>query len=160
MSTGVGGRAPPDRRTDVAEHPAGVLTRLSDTGRTVADPAQDVRGRTVRDADGSDLGTVDDLIVDRADEQVRMLRVEHGGILGIGAEVVLVPVEAVVAITGEEVRIDQSRQRVAGSPPYDPELTDQSEYYEALYGYYGYAPFWAPGYAGRPWPAGPGPGPL
>jgi sporulation protein YlmC with PRC-barrel domain len=123
-----------------------ILRKLSDTGRTVADPADDIRGRTVKDIQGEEIGTVDDLLVDSDEEKVRFLRVEHGGILGFGATPSFVPVDAVTAVTDDEVRIDQSRERVAQAPPYDPELADETDYYGSLYGHYGYPPFWYPGY--------------
>ncbi len=43
------------------------------------------------------------------------------------------------------VLINQTRERVTGAPAYDPELTEES-YYDNVYGYYGYAPFWGAGY--------------
>jgi len=45
------------------------------------------------------------------------------------------------------VVVDQTRERIAGSPAYDPDLTYDQGYYGGLYGYYGYAPYWGPGYA-------------
>ncbi|WP_337061007.1 PRC-barrel domain-containing protein [Kineococcus sp. G2] len=132
--------------------PADVLVRLSDSGSTVADPAEDVRGRRVVDGAGAELGTVDDLLVDRDEKHVRLLRLKHGGVLGIGAEVSFVPVEAVTGVGEDEVRVDLDRDRLAGAPRYDPDLADQSEFYGALYGYYGYAPFWGPGHVAGPWP--------
>ncbi|WP_432509394.1 PRC-barrel domain-containing protein [Kineococcus auxinigenes] len=143
------GEEPARRR---GTHPAGVLVRLGDTTGTVADPAEDVRGRRVLDGAGAELGTVDDLLVDGEQQRVRMLRLKHGGVLGIGAEVSFVPVEAITATTDEEVRVDLDRERVSGAPRYDPDLADQSEFYDSLYGYYGYTPFWGPGYVARPWP--------
>lgn len=132
----------------MADRPARALITLSDTGRTVADPAQDVRGLTVRDASGEELGTVEDLLVDADADQVRMLRITHGGLLGIGAEKILLPVEAVSRLTGDEVVVDQSRDRISSAPVYDPDLADQTSYYGDLYGYYGYTPYWAPGAPG------------
>ncbi|WP_239127690.1 PRC-barrel domain-containing protein [Asanoa siamensis] len=129
--------------------------RLSDTGRTVADPREDVRGKHVKDSDGTDIGTVADLLVDADEGRVRFLRVEHGGILGFGATPSFVPVEAVTAVLDEAVLIDQSSDRVAGAPRYDPELTDQADYYGDVYGYYGYPPFWVPGYVHPPFPPPP-----
>lgn len=130
---------------------ARALVALSDTGRTVADPAQDVRGRTVRDASGEELGTVDDLLVDAEADQVRMLRITYGGLLGIGAEKVFLPVEAVSRLADDEVVVDQSRDRITSAPAYDPDLADQTGYYGDLYGYYGYTPYWAPGATGGAW---------
>jgi len=125
---------------------AATLVRLGDSGRTVADPAEDVRGRKVKDRTGEDLGTVEDLLVDADAGKVRFLRVEHGGILGFGATPSFIPVDAVSRVTDDEVVIDRSREDVAGAPEYDPDLVDQSEYYENLYGHYGYPPFWGVGY--------------
>ncbi len=129
------------------------LIKLSDSGLMLADPAEDVRGRTVRDSDGEEIGTVEDLLIDSGEAKVRFLLVEHGGILGIGAKPSYVPVEAISTITEDEIRLSHSRQRVSESPRYDPELADESKYYADLYGYYGYAPFWGgPGYMGSVYP--------
>lgn len=122
------------------------LIMLSDSDRTIADPAEDIRGRRVCDKHDNDLGKVDDLLVDADEGKVRMLRVEHGGLLGFGATPSFVPVDAVTRITDETVYVAQSRDEVADAPRYDPDLTDETEYYGSLYGYYGYPPFWVSGY--------------
>ena len=122
------------------------LRALGDTGRTVADPAEDIRGLKVRDGTGDDLGTVDELLVDERTMRVHFLRVTHGGILGFGASASLVPVEAVTRIDEDTVDVDVDRQRVAGAPAYDPEMTDEHSYYDSLYGFYGWTPYWAGGY--------------
>lgn len=122
-----------------------ILVKLRDTGQTVADPAYDLRGRTAKDKDGHDLGTVHDLLVDSDEHKVRMLRLEHGGIFGIGATASFVPVQAIDRVTDDVVYIDQSVDTVAGAPRYDPDLVDQADYYANIYGYYGYLNFWGPG---------------
>jgi hypothetical protein len=66
-------------------------------------------------------------------------------------------VEAIQSITEDEVRIDQSRDRVAGAPDYDPELVED-DYYKSIYGYYGYAPYWGRGYVYPPYPHYPAAG--
>ncbi|WP_199516692.1 PRC-barrel domain-containing protein [Nucisporomicrobium flavum] len=122
------------------------LIKLSDSDQILADPGEDIRGRQVRDADGDDLGTVDDLLIDDGEGRVRFLRVAHGGILGFGATASFIPVDAVTRITDDTVYVGESRDRVAGAPGYDPELTEGSEYFEQLYGYYGYMPYWGGAY--------------
>ena len=47
------------------------LMRLSDTELTVADPAEDIRGRTVVDRNGEEIGDVDDLLLDDHGKRVR-----------------------------------------------------------------------------------------
>jgi sporulation protein YlmC with PRC-barrel domain len=127
------------------------LVRLTDTEKAISDPADDIRGRTVCDRNGQDLGSIEDLLIDSAEGKVRLLRVESDGILGLGATSTFIPVEAVREISDEKVRIDRSADVVAGAPRYDPEVVDASEtggteYYRDVYNYYGYPPFWAPGY--------------
>lgn len=127
------------------------LVRLSESGQTLAHPEEDVRNRTVRDAGGGDIGTIKDLIIDAAEQKVRFLYVGQGGILGIGQRTVLLPVDTVVRVTDREVHIDQDQERVHGAPAYDPDLTE-NRYYEELYGYYGFGPFWGAGYTYPPFP--------
>jgi hypothetical protein len=117
------------------------LMRLGDTDQTLAQPDLDIRGRTVRDREGGEIGTVDDLL-DPEEKKVRMLRVAHGGVLGIGATPSFVPVEAVTRVTADEVWVDRSGTEVTQSPRYDPELVDEEPYFTDVYGYYGYLPYW------------------
>ena len=128
------------------------LLRLRDTDLTVT-PDADVRGRDVIDRHGEDIGHVDDLLVDAEHERVRFLQVAAGGFLGLGERKFLIPVDAVTEVEGDRVRVDQARERVIDAPRYDPEVVSEREYWGDLYGYYGYTPFWAPGYAApaHPW---------
>ncbi len=127
------------------------LYKLSDSTLTVADPAEDIRGRRIVDSVGEEVGTVDDLMIDDREGKVRFLLAGSGGFLGLGETKFLIPVDAITRIAGDTVHINQTRRRVAGAPRYDPELTDQT-YLDSVYGYYGYSPYWAPGYAYPPYP--------
>ncbi|MDG4782267.1 PRC-barrel domain-containing protein [Micromonospora sp. WMMD961] len=132
-----------------------ILVKLSDSGQTIADVEQDVRGRRVLDADGDDLGKVDDLLIDRDEHKVRFLRVEHGGILGIGATATFLPVEAVRDVGDDTVRVDLTREKIEQAPTYDPEVVEEAGYYEDVYWYYGYAPFFSPSGVAPPYPVPP-----
>ena len=127
------------------------LVRLSDTDLTVADRAEDIRGRNVLDMAGEELGEVDDLLVDEREHKVRFLQVSSGGFLGLGARKFLIPVDAIMRITEDAVYISQSRERVASAPNYDPTLVDE-RYLGEVYGYYGYPPYWGPDYRYPPYP--------
>lgn len=122
------------------------LYTLGDRGQTVDGSANDIRGRDVKDKAGNGIGKVGDLLVDDREKKVRFLLVEHGGFLGFGETKTLVPVDAITKITDDAVLIDQSRERVAAAPGYDPDLIDDRPYHSGIYGYYGYSPFWGPGY--------------
>lgn len=129
----------------MAQEHSTTLRRLSDSNLTVTFADEDVRDRTVLDRHGEKIGTVSDLIIDDGEAQVRFLEVASGGIVGIGETKVLIPVDAVTGITDEAVRVDQTREHVAGAPAYDPTLTGRP-YWEGVYSYYGYGPYWMPGY--------------
>lgn len=121
------------------------LVHLADSDLTVK-TEDDLRGKEVVDRNDDEVGTVDDLVIDPQGLKVRFLQVGSGGFLGLGEKKQLIPVDAVVKID-EKVHIAQDRGHVAGAPAYDPDLVSAADYYEELYGYYGYPPFWAAGYA-------------
>lgn len=128
------------------EENTSTLIKLGSQGQTVADPSEDVRGRKVKDKDGADIGKVADLLIDTQDRKVRFLRVEHGGIFGLGATASFIPVDAISRITTNTVYLHQSGKHVAGAPKYDPDIRDENIYYGNLSGYYGYQPYWGMGY--------------
>ncbi len=132
------------------------LYTLGDRGKTIDGSANDVRGRQVKDKDGESIGKVADLLVDDQENEVRFLLVEHGGFLGFGETKSLIPVDAITKITENDVYVDQSRERVAAAPGYNPDLLHEQTYHESIYSHYGYAPYWGPGYlrAGG-WPMPP-----
>ncbi|MET3808461.1 sporulation protein YlmC with PRC-barrel domain [Nakamurella sp. UYEF19] len=123
------------------------LYTLGDRGQTIDGSANDVRGRQVKDSNGDGIGNVVDLLVDDQENKVRFMVVEHGGFLGFGETQSLIPVDAVTKTTKDEVFIDQSRERVAAAPGYDPGLLEARTYHASIYRHYGFTPYWGLGYA-------------
>jgi sporulation protein YlmC with PRC-barrel domain len=105
------------------------LVRLNDGDRILPDPAEDLRGRGVRDRDGDDLGKLGDLLIDEAEGKFQMLRVERGGVLAFGATLSFIPVEAITAIDADVVHMGELRERIAGAPHHDPDLIDAERHY-------------------------------
>jgi CBS domain-containing protein/sporulation protein YlmC with PRC-barrel domain len=132
-------------------NPKARLVRLSDTNLTLADPAEDIRGLEAVDMAGEQLGTVDDLFIDEQERKVRFLEVSSGGFLRLGATKFLLPVDAIARIADDVVHINQSRERVAGSPQYDPTLVEE-RYVSNVYSHYGYPPYWGDDYHYPPYP--------
>ncbi len=127
------------------------LRTLDDADLTTRDAAEDIRHRKVLDASGEEIGKIDALLVDDQETKVRFMRVASGGFLGIGKSKVLIPIEAIAKIEEDVVRVDQTRDHISNGPTYDPDLVDD-RYYDNLYGYYGYRPYWGLGYAYPPYP--------
>ncbi|UQU67980.1 PRC-barrel domain-containing protein [Couchioplanes caeruleus] len=112
------------------------MIRLTETGHRTAAPGR-ILGCRVTDRDGNPLGTVDDLLVDAEAQRLRLISVEHGGVVGFGATPSFIPVEAVDEVTGEGIRIALPSAQVADAPLYDPTVMGPREFCETLYGYYG-----------------------
>ncbi len=114
------------------------LIRLSDSDLILEDQTQDVRGLDVYDTNGEEIGTVEGLYVDEEERKVRFLDVAAGGFLGLGEKNLLIPVEAVREVNEDGVVVDKSREKVAGSPPFDTSVVPQAPYQRDIYDYYGY----------------------
>jgi sporulation protein YlmC with PRC-barrel domain len=132
----------------------GLLIHLSRSELELADPDADVRGHKVVDRGGDDIGKVDDLVIDPDERRVRFLLVGTGGFLGIGEQKLLIPVDAVTAVD-DRIHIDKENPDLSGAPVYDPSLVEEPSYYEGLYTYYGYPPYWTGGYVYPPFPHRP-----
>ena len=122
------------------------LLKLSDSGLTLADDKQDIRGRKVVDMNNEEIGKVDDLMIDSKEKRVRFLEVSSGGFLGIGKQQLLIPADAISRITKDTVHINRTREHVAAAPKYNPKLVLEDTHVENLYGHYGFSPYWVPGY--------------
>jgi sporulation protein YlmC with PRC-barrel domain len=131
-----------------SENSSRPLEKLSDAGLALADKSQDIRRRKVVDADGAEIGHVSHLFIDAEERKVRMIEVAAGGFLGLGDRHFLLPVDAIVSVGDHEVRVCETRERVVGSPAYDPTLikAPTPKHLDIFYGYYDLAPYWSAGY--------------
>ncbi len=84
------------------------LLKLGETDLTIRSPLEDVRGRMVIDQSGDEIGHVDALLIDDQERKVRFLRIASGGILGVGEQRFLVPVDAVLGMDDNQLVIDQT----------------------------------------------------
>ena len=128
------------------ERDLGTLTRLRDTDDTIANTSTDIRGMDVVDTDGETLGKIDGLFFDEHEQKIRLMEIASGGFLGLNQKKVVIPIDAIEEITTSTVRVNQSRDRVAGAPLYDPDVVPSVSSLDETYGYYGFLPFWGTGY--------------
>ena len=99
------------------------LTKLSETELPLEEPWQDMRGLAVYDNQDEQIGSVEDLYIDREARLASYLVVSAGGFLGLGKKHFLIPVEEVSRDVGEErVRITVQREKVLNSPEFDPDV--------------------------------------
>jgi sporulation protein YlmC with PRC-barrel domain len=121
------------------------LLRLSDADLRLTYPADDIRGNIVIDQAGFEMGYVEDLLIDPAGRRVLFMIVHPSGMLLDDAKRII-PVDAVRRHAEESVRVDQDFERVAAGPRYAPELIADPGYQAGVYGWYGFVPYWHPGY--------------
>ena len=113
------------------------LIKLRDSTLVRDATAKALLDSDVYDRDGEKIGTVKDLYLDEEDKDVRFLDVGAGGLLGLGEKHFMVPMEAVTD-TGSVVTIEQSREKVEGSPELDTKGVPEDAYQHEVYDYYGY----------------------
>lgn len=118
------------------------LVRLSKSELLLEYYAEDVRGRSVQDRAGREIGIIEDLLVDPLEHKVRLLVVAPRGILGGLRRKVLVPTAAVTRVEHEYVRIEFDEERMARAPEWDPAIVAPEPYVRTVYGYYEMSPYW------------------
>jgi len=126
--------------------PARDLDRLEGSGLSPADLENvdvDVEGRLVTDRLGEEVGTVDDLLVSRQLLRAPFLILQWGGLLGIGRQQRLVPLD-VVTVHEDRVTVDRDRDVIRSGPAYagDLEGEEAETHYLEVYEHYGVDPYW------------------
>src|SRR5918995_3264128 len=114
------------------------LIKLRDSDLPREANARALLDHDVYDGDGEKIGTVKDLYLDTEDKDVRFLDVGAGGFLGFGEKHFMVPMEVVTDTSGGKVTIEQSRQKVEGSPQLDTKGVPEDAYQQEVYDYYGH----------------------
>jgi len=120
-----------------AEQPK--LVKMSDSDLRLEESWQDIRGLEVYDVNGEQIGSVEDLYVDRDSSLPRFLEVSAGGFLGIGKKHFLIPIEEVSRdIDADRVTVNQPRDKVVESPDFDPDDVFNPDVQRAIRAYYGH----------------------
>ena len=116
------------------------LTKLSELDLPLEEPWQDIRGLDVYDVVDQQIGSVEDLYVDRETRLASFLVVSAGGFLGIGKKHFLIPVEEVSRDVGEaRVTVLVHRDKVVNSPEFDPDAgVPDPDLQRAIDAYYGH----------------------
>ena len=116
------------------------LVNLNDTDLYLEEPWQDLRGLDVYDINDDQIGSVEDVYVDRERREARLLDVSAGGMLGIGKRHFLVPVEEVKRdLDGDRLTVEHPKEMVMESPEFDPDDGPKSDLQRAVYAYYGHS---------------------
>jgi sporulation protein YlmC with PRC-barrel domain len=116
------------------------LVNLNDTNVHLDEPWQDLRSHDVYDINDDQIGSVEDVYVDREQREARLLDVSAGGMIGIGKKHFLVPVEEVKRDVNEErITVEHPKEKVMESPEFDPDNGLKLDLQRAIYAYYGHS---------------------
>jgi sporulation protein YlmC with PRC-barrel domain len=97
------------------------------------EPWQDLRGLDVYDVNDDQIGSVEDVYVDREQREARLVDVSAGGVLGVGKKHFLVPVEDVKRdVDGERVTVEHPKDKVMESPEFGPDDGPKSDLQRAV----------------------------
>src|SRR5215211_3783101 len=120
--------------------PRSPLIKLSEFDVPLEESWQDIRELEVYDVAGEQIGSVEDLYVDRETRLASYLVVSAGGFLGVGKKTFLVPVEEVSRDVGEErVTITVPKEKVLNSPEFDQDIgVPAGDLQRAIDAYYGH----------------------
>ena len=116
------------------------LAKLSELDVPLEESWQDIRDLDVYDVADEQIGSVEDLYVDREARRPRYLVVSAGGLLGVGKKTFLVPVEEVSRDVGEErVTVTVPKEKVLNSPEFDLDVgVPAADLQRAIDAYYGH----------------------
>ncbi len=126
------------------EKPAGVDRQVSMTKEWNRPyEVSEVVGTQVRDPNGEELGTVDDLVFDN-EGRISFAVIGYGGFLGMGRKLVAVPVDSLF-YAGEQTRhfvLNATREKVQSAPLFSRKSLDDPKWKEDVHRYFGQQPEW------------------
>ena len=104
--------------------------------------AGDIIGATVKNLQGDTLGKITDLSI--SNDRVTFAVISHGGVIGVGDKLVLVPMNALSIKDNKNATLDISKDKFATAPKFEKSSADFSnrQWTDDTYKFYGVQPYW------------------
>lgn len=108
--------------------------------------ASTITGDPVKNANGDDLGNIEEIVIDLDSGRVAYAVLAAGGFLGLGEKFFAIPWDMVtVDLDNKEVILDVEKELLEKAPGFDkdnwPQSTDLT-YLSDVYRYYERTPYW------------------
>lgn len=108
--------------------------------------ASEVVGYTVKNAEGQELGEIEDLVIDPEHGRIAYAVLSFGGFLGMGDKLFAIPWDAVKPLPAQEtVMFDVTKEKLENAPGFDknnwPDMANR-EWGSKVYKYYDQEPYW------------------
>ncbi|MDS9468858.1 PRC-barrel domain-containing protein [Paracoccus sp. MBLB3053] len=115
---------------------------MTDTTGTLVSSA-DVNGTAVYGRDGSNVGTIDHLMIDKVSGNVAYAVMGFGGFLGLGEEHMPIPWDALTYdVSAGGFVTDITEAQLTGAPARSENWAGDREWETRTFEYYGIAPYW------------------
>ena len=105
-----------------------------------------IHGTNVKNPQGEDLGSVEDLMIDLQDGRIAYAVLSFGGFLGFGDKLFAVPWSALTVNTEDETLIfNVDKEQLENAPGFDKDNWPKNpnhDWYKDVYDYYGQVPYW------------------
>jgi sporulation protein YlmC with PRC-barrel domain len=104
-------------------------------------------GADVENAQGEDLGQIEDVVLDPQDGHVAYAVLSFGGFLGLGEKFFAIPWSALTAKAGEDdtLILSVDKEKLKNAPGFDknswPNMADRT-WGKEIHSYYGVPPYW------------------
>lgn len=113
---------------------------------------REVLGKRVKNPQGEDLGSIEDIIIDSEMGRIAYAVLSFGGFLGLGDKLFAIPWEALsleskrgTLVADEVFILDVDKDRLKNAPGFDrndyPDMADR-RFGANIYDYYGYRHYW------------------
>lgn len=128
------------RRSGLNQQQAGEMQ----SGKMIT--ADELEGMTVVSQEGENIGKISEITIDKQSGEVSFVTISKGGILGMGASKIAVPLSA-FEFSDDEARLTVSQDKLDNVPQQTAGASD-SDYQRDLEAHYGVAPAWDKGAPG------------
>ena len=109
--------------------------------------ASTIAGDKAVGIDGEDLGHIEEIVIDLSDGRVNYAVLASGGFLGLGEKYFAIPWDMLTVDTDKhEVMVEVSKDILQNAPGFDKDNwpdTNEREWIDEVYAYYGRDPYWA-----------------
>lgn len=157
-STGQGTTSSPSSQTDTSRQGTGRIGMAMGAGAMAANRdvqfrrVNHITGTSVRNAEGEDIGDIEDFVIDASQGQVAYAVISFGGVWGIGEKFAAVPSTAIdIQSRRHMARLDADRntlEKIAFASDEFPDLSNR-EYAQQLHETFHAEPYWTVlGYVG------------
>jgi sporulation protein YlmC with PRC-barrel domain len=104
-------------------------------------------GDQVKNAQGEDLGQIEEIMIDTQQGQVAYAVLSFGGFLGLGDKLFAIPWQALsLDAKNHQFILDVPKERLENAPGFDKDNWPQHadwQWLSDVYAYYGYEPYWS-----------------